>query len=298
MDGNIFNTPAKAYVNTVNTKGVMGKGIAKVFKEMYPKMFKEYQRKCETGELDIGKLWSYHAKDKIVINFPTKEHWRRPSKADYIEAGLLDFSKKYAIWGLESVAFPPLGCGNGGLDFETQVKPLMEKYLQPLPINILVYPHKGKDDDPEHFDIEKMKDWLRSEPASMPFSEVWEDLIKGIKRSPTIRFPDRTSYLSINDSDNESEKYIEMKNGVVTQIYFEDLRVIWNAVRENGFLLSRDFPYSLLHVKEEIVHLFTLLNYVLPFEGAISIKGNILSEKGFKLKSEVISPQLSLYSFA
>ena len=297
MDGNIFNTPAKAYVNTVNTKGVMGNGIAKVFKEMYPKMFKEYQIKCENGELDIGKLWSYRAKDKIVINFPTKEHWRRPSNVDYIEAGLLDFSKKYAIWGLESVAFPPLGCGNGGLEFETQVKPLMEKYLQPLPINILIYPNKGKDDDPEHYDIEKMKDWLRSEPASMPFSEVWEDIIDQIIKNPIIRSSTIASYLSSHDSDDETEKYIEMKNGRVTQIYFEDLRVIWNAMRENGFLLSRDFPYSLLHVKEEIVHIFTLLDYVLPFKGTVSEKGNILLENGFKLKSEVISPQQNLYSF-
>jgi O-acetyl-ADP-ribose deacetylase (regulator of RNase III) len=297
MDGNIFNTPAKAYINTVNTKGVMGKGIAKVFKEMYPKMFKEYQIKCENGELDIGKLWSYRAKDKIVINFPTKMHWRNPSKVEYIEAGLKDFAEKFAIWGIESVAFPPLGCGNGGLDFESQVRPIMEKYLQPLPINILVYPYKGRSEYPEHLNIEKMKDWLRSEPASMPFSEVWEDIVNVIRRSPIIRLPDRTSTMSFHDSDEEDEKFIEMKNGKVVKLYYEDLRVIWNAMRENGFLLARDLPYSLLTVKDEIVALLTMLDYVLPFQGSISIKGQIISEKGFKLKSEVISPQLSLLSF-
>jgi len=136
---NLFTSQAKVLVNPVNTVGVMGKGIAKKFKDLYPDMFKEYKEYCERGQLDIGKLWLCKTSDKWVLNFPTKKHWRNKSKVAYLEAGLQKFVETYAELGITSVAFPMLGCGNGGLDWENQVQPLMEQYLSDLPINVYIH---------------------------------------------------------------------------------------------------------------------------------------------------------------
>ena len=80
VEGNIFDSPAQTLVNTVNTVGAMGKGLAKEFKRLFPDMFKEYQRLCESGELTVGKLWIYHTPNKSVLSFPTKQHWKQPTR--------------------------------------------------------------------------------------------------------------------------------------------------------------------------------------------------------------------------
>src|SRR6266480_4059013 len=94
--GNLFESPAKVLVNTVNTIGVMGKGIALTFKQIYPEMFKQYQVLCESRRFDIGNLWLYKTENKWILNFPTKRNWRNPSKLEYIDAGLQKFAATYA----------------------------------------------------------------------------------------------------------------------------------------------------------------------------------------------------------
>ncbi len=171
--GNLFESPAQVLVNTVNTVGIMGKGIAKDFKIIYPEMFKQYQQLCENQELTVGKLWLYRTDNKWILNFPTKTTWRQPSKLEYIEAGLKAFVRGYAERGITSIAFPKPGCGNGELDWENQVQPLMEKYLKKLPIDIFIYLHNKKNRTPEHRDIKAMAKWLRSNPEFLGVSEVW-----------------------------------------------------------------------------------------------------------------------------
>ena len=139
VQGDIFESSAKLLVNPVNTAGVMGKGLALEFKKRYPAMFNEYRRLCENGEFQVGDLGLYKSDDRWILNFPTKRDWRDKSTEEIIEAGLQKFIGMYADTGIESVAFPMLGCGLGGLDWETQVRPLMELYLQPLPIEIFIY---------------------------------------------------------------------------------------------------------------------------------------------------------------
>lgn len=129
LKGDIFSSPAQVLVNTVNTVGVMGKGVALEFKKRYPEMFSAYERVCKAKQLEIGKLFLWKGPEKWVLMFPTKVHWRNPSKIEYIEAGLQKFSATYADKGITSAAFPRLGCGNGGLDWK-QVQPLMEQYLK------------------------------------------------------------------------------------------------------------------------------------------------------------------------
>lgn len=138
VSGNIFDSPAQTLVNPVNTVGVMGKGLALEFKKRYPRMFEEYKKQCRDGWLYVGDLMLWRAKDHFILNFPTKKHWKDLSSLIYIEAGLLSFANKYESYGISSIAFPKLGCGNGGLDWKA-VKSVMERYLQELPIDIYIY---------------------------------------------------------------------------------------------------------------------------------------------------------------
>ena len=108
VEGSLFNSPAQVLVNTVNTVGVMGKGIALEFKTLYPEMFAHYRQLCETGQLTVGKLWLYKSPNKWVLSFPTKTTWRLPSHVDYIRKGLHTFVENYERVGIHSIAFPAL----------------------------------------------------------------------------------------------------------------------------------------------------------------------------------------------
>lgn len=136
---NIFDSPVQCLVNPVNTVGVMGKGIAAEFKKQYPEMFRAYQRHCKSNEFSTGQLFLYRTNIKWVLNFPTKKHWRSGSKPEWIEAGLKKLVETYADQGIQSIAMPQLGCGHGGLDWETQVKPLVERYLKRISIPVHVH---------------------------------------------------------------------------------------------------------------------------------------------------------------
>lgn len=132
---NIFKTQTEAIINTVNLVGVMGKGIALQFKEKYPENFKAYKKACENKQIDIGKIFVTNTEQmynpKYIINFPTKNHWKNPSKIEYIKDGLKDLKKFLIENNIKSVAIPPLGAGNGGLDWK-DVKSLIENELKEL----------------------------------------------------------------------------------------------------------------------------------------------------------------------
>lgn len=152
-------------VNTINCVGVMGKGIALVFKLRYPDMFDIYKEYCRSKLITTGKLWLYKGDDSDpwVLNFPTKFHWKYPSKLEYIEEGLEKFVATYKEKGITSIAFPMLGTNNGGLDKST-VLPLMEKYLSQcdIPVEIYDYDPSAPDDLYEHF----KKVWISIDDAT------------------------------------------------------------------------------------------------------------------------------------
>ena len=147
----ILDSDAQTVVNTVNTVGVMGKGLALHFKKKFPGMFERYQELCKSDKLHVGALWLWKSDNQWVLNFPTKKHWRNPSKLEYIEAGLRNFADTYARRGIREIAFPRLGCGNGGLNW-SDVRPLMEKYLSTLPIDVYVHDFEVDIGVPEHRD--------------------------------------------------------------------------------------------------------------------------------------------------
>lgn len=142
VTGNLLNANAEALVNTVNTVGVMGKGIALQFKNRFPNNYKVYRDACKNKTFKTGLILSVKEGDlldqKYILNFPTKAHWKSPSKIEYIETGLVALKKEIEILQIKSIAIPPLGCGNGGLDWSV-VKQLMIDELSDLDIEILIY---------------------------------------------------------------------------------------------------------------------------------------------------------------
>jgi len=133
ISGNLFESQAEAIVNTVNTVGVMGKGIALKFKKLFPTNYKKYKDLCDKKEFEIGQLlvvkdYNFIVGDKIIINFPTKKHWRFPSEYIYIEKGLDELLNVIRDNHLKSIAIPPIGCGNGGLQW-FKVKEIIDEKL-------------------------------------------------------------------------------------------------------------------------------------------------------------------------
>lgn len=142
VKGNVLESRARAIVNTVNCVGVMGKGIALAFKHRYPAMYHNYVARCNNDEVKVGKPYPYTVEDYIVINFPTKLHWRSVSHLSDIEAGLLHLRAHLDEWGITSIALPPLGCGNGQLDWSL-VGPTLYKHLSTFGIPVELYvPHE------------------------------------------------------------------------------------------------------------------------------------------------------------
>lgn len=141
--GNLLDSKAEALVNTVNTLGVMGKGIALQFKNQFPENYKIYSKACKNGEVEVGKLLVVeedtllHGR-KIIINFPTKTDWRKPSEYSYVEKGLIELVNVINQKKIKSIAIPPLGSGNGGLEW-SKVKRMMQYYLRDLSTEITIY---------------------------------------------------------------------------------------------------------------------------------------------------------------
>ncbi|HTF70827.1 MAG TPA: macro domain-containing protein [Edaphobacter sp.] len=143
MKGNLLDAPVQALVNTVNTVGVMGKGIALQFKQAFPDNFKVYEAACKRHEVVPGKMLVVptHRFDnpKCIVNFPTKRHWKGKSRIEDIEIGLSDLVDVIRRENIRSIAVPPLGCGNGGLEWST-VRPKIEKALGQVPdVRVLLY---------------------------------------------------------------------------------------------------------------------------------------------------------------
>lgn len=181
INGNIFNSKAQTIVNTVNCVGVMGKGIALVFKLRYPSMFEVYQEYCKQKLIAVGKLWIYKGEplDPWVLNFPTKTHWKLPSEYEYIEKGLQKFVDTYKEKGVTSIAFPLLGAFNGGLD-KDRVMDIMISYLSQcdIPVEIYQYDPMAPDDLFETFKA----NWL-----SIPMHKKKEvTKIRTVKQIETI----------------------------------------------------------------------------------------------------------------
>lgn len=174
--GDMFAEPVEALVNTVNCVGVMGKGVALEFKQRWPDNFKVYKAACDAKALVPGRILVYENLElfgadgpRFLVNFPTKSHWRSPSKLTYIENGLDALVEQIQHFNIKSIALPPLGCGNGGLDWAL-VKPLIADKLSSLDgVKVVVFSPKESTDEPEF-----------SEKANLAMNHTRATLLKAL----------------------------------------------------------------------------------------------------------------------
>ncbi len=139
VKGNIFNSEMETIVNPVNSIGIMGKGLALAFKNKYPVMFKEYRQRCNDGRFEGGTIWLHSGGDKRVLCFATKHHWKSDSRMEYIIDGLNTFIKNYEKMKIKSIAFPMLGCGLGGLNYDAVLQSMKTKLLNVnIPVEIYI----------------------------------------------------------------------------------------------------------------------------------------------------------------
>lgn len=234
VKGDLFSSPAQILVNTVNTVGVMGKGIALEFKQRYPDMFCMYKDLCDEERLKIGSLFLWKKSEKWVLLFPTKKHWKQPSELEYIEQGLIKFANNWDSLGADSIAFPRLGCGNGNLDWE-EVRPLMEKYLKSIPMQIYIYVGNYKDPKPEHLDISEMEKWINGEAqleGYEKFSRKFHNCVR----------------------DNQELKEIaELQEATICSM--------WNFIRDAGIVKMSEIPYEYQNIATAFMNVMEQLRY-------------------------------------
>lgn len=184
--GDILKSNAQTLVNTVNCVGIMGKGIAAEFKNRFPDMFKDYGQRCERQEVRLGQPYLYKPLfGQQIVNFPTKEHWKSISKLRDIERGLDYLLEHYKQWGIASIAVPPLGCGNGQLEWRV-VGPLIYRYAKQMDIPVEIYaPYRTGS-------AELTEAFLEADGATTPtrigrvspraFNPAWLGLIEIVRR--------------------------------------------------------------------------------------------------------------------
>jgi O-acetyl-ADP-ribose deacetylase (regulator of RNase III) len=248
----LFDSPAQTLVNTVNTVGVMGKGVAKTFRERYPAMFAEYRKLCDRGDLTVGNLHLWKGGDRWVLNFPTKTTWRMPSKLDYIEKGLQTFVKNYERMGIVSASFPPLGCGNGNLDWR-DVRPLIERYLSKISIPIYVHSlHVGDEFVPEHKEIQD---------APTTFDRFWQDLRAAMYENKGMFFTgegDHPFFVQLR----ENELSIVRGGRQREKIPFEEMENVWVILRDGILSVDKFSDDASRRYKSYLFPLLKSLPYV------------------------------------
>ncbi len=183
--GDLFKSKAQTWVNTVNCRGVMGKGIALEFKLRFPDMFTDYQERCQRGEVVLGKPYLYRREQPPwILNFPTKDDWRSVAKLDAIVEGLKYLIAHYREWGITSLAVPPLGCGHGQLEWRI-VGPTLYRYLSQLEIPVELYAPYGTPHEELQLAFLKQPA-LQLENLSMPDPKwvrpEWVALVEILKR--------------------------------------------------------------------------------------------------------------------
>ncbi|HJT39047.1 MAG TPA: macro domain-containing protein [Sphingobium sp.] len=258
----IFESPAQTLVNTVNCVGIMGKGLAQAFKEREPDMFRSYKRICDQKALVPGKLWLWRGRESWVLNFPTKMHWRNPSKLEWIEQGLAKFTTAYADQGITEISFPQLGCGNGNLDWN-DVRPLMEHYLSKVSIPVYIHDYAVDVGLPEH--LEPVAAALRKDRS---YSNGFDGFIASIGQALNVSHGELTTLDSLSPfrARLREDKGLSIETESKTCILEEDdLRGVWFDL-QSGLVTKRKAGWSISTGAEPLLSLLSVLPNLRPVQ--------------------------------
>jgi O-acetyl-ADP-ribose deacetylase (regulator of RNase III)/uncharacterized protein YwgA len=219
LTGNILESKAQTLANTVNCVGVMGKGIALEFKNRFPEMFKDYEQRCRRKEVMLGKPYLYRSLlPPWVLNFPTKGNWRSVSNLEDIVQGLKYLIKYYREWGITSIAVPPLGCGNGQLEWRI-VGPTLYRYLTKLDIPVELYAPYGTPHEelrPEFLSQETGGEDSGYMPAPQFVKPAWVALVEILKR-----IEDQPYHWSIGRTTFQKIAFVATQEGLPTGLEFK-----------------------------------------------------------------------------
>lgn len=258
----LLESSAQTLVNTVNCVGVMGKGLAEAFKQREPRMFAAYKRICYQRQLDPGKLWLWRGSPNWVLNFPTKLHWRNPSRLEWIEAGLEKFVAAYEAQGITEISFPKLGCGNGNLEW-SEVRPLMERHLGKLPIKVYIHDYTKDIGLPEH--LETIADAVRrTGPAAPSFEGFLQSLhqIVDIGGDQLVELDSMAPFRAAMTGPDVLE--IEA-SGTHWEFEEEALRGVWLELQSG--VVTRDLAaWTARDAGGQMVSLFSLIPGIRPIE--------------------------------
>lgn len=209
IEESVFDTDCDILVNTINCRGVMRAGIALEFALRYPKMYEAYVRDCDSGFVKTGKTFLYVSDGQKILNFPTKDDYKEPSLLDYLIDGLRYFEEHYKEYNAQSIAFPLLGCTNGGLDFEKEVKPIMLEYLSGIDMDVFIC--KNTLLMPESVEA-RMLEKAKNTNAFQIISDLQLDNISTEKLSENIQAVDRFWKLSLSKMVGSKDNYIKLWN--------------------------------------------------------------------------------------
>ena len=288
--GNIFESNAQTLVNTVNCVGVMGKGIAFEFKQRYPDMYREYCNLCKEGSVFPGIPYLHTGLGNIsIINFPTKNHWRSPSKLSYIISGLNWFRDNYKALEINSVAFPPLGCGNGGLPWDV-VGPIMYTMLKDLPIDVEIYAPFGT--APEKLTIKFLSENVVKSPKELignnniPFNKYWLLLLYIVQKLNNDKYS-----LNVGRTIFQKICYVLTRTGIPTGFNFvaREFGPYAAEVKDAIMVLSNTNLMSEQKLGR-MVETVVSPNFKLP-ENQFSFKDIEKADQAFDLLSRVKSTQ-------
>lgn len=261
---NIFLSPALVITNPVNTVGVMGKGLAYQFRQNYPEMDRQYRDLCERGAFTTGQLWLYKTPHKWILNFPTKAHWRDPSRLEYVESGLAKFVSTYAEKGMTSVSFPLLGAGLGGLDWESEVRPVVERYLAPLPINTYVHLYDPADPFASAAtpDPASLKHWLNQPQGSISFDRFLQDLIQLVQTQQQFKhLSDESPFQASYDAEEDRIHLWQAQTPLLT-LSASLLADLWHYLRSAAYAHPQNFPARLDQHTATLISLLAQLDYL------------------------------------
>jgi len=247
--GDIFESKAEVLVNTVNTVGVMGKGIALGFRKRFPEMYDDYVRRCEQKSVSLGQPYLYRRLvAPHIVNFPTKDHWRSVSKLSDIIKGLAYLKDHIGEWGVRSLAVPPLGCGEGQLDWRV-VGPTLFRALSHLNRPVELYAPFGTPHDELRPEFLGEQTISAIEGAQIRFSPSfhiepgWVALVAIIEKVSNEKY-----HWPIGRIGFQKLAYFATEAGIPTGLsyrrgsygpYAEDIKHLLSKLINNGLIVER-----------------------------------------------------------